>query len=38
MFFISDKPSYNGPRSLQKHPPDCIILEIMSADELFAIN
>ena len=41
-FFIYGKPSFiNVPRSLQKDPPDCMILEIcvfdhfILADELF---
>ena len=42
-FFITSKPSFiNGPKSLLRNPPDCVILDswlfdtFIPADELFA--
>ena len=38
-FFISSNPVFiNGPRSLPKKPPDCIILDIWVFDKLISVD
>ena len=38
-FFISGNPAFsNGPRSLPRNPPDCIILDIWVFDNLLLVD
>ena len=39
VFFIMGNPVFiNGPRSLQKDPPDCIILDISIFDQFILVD
>ena len=39
IFFINGNPVFsNGPRSLPRNPPDCIILDILVFDNLISVD